>query len=155
MSTSNTTAKTSRVPGRFRLPDPPECPEDKMTSFDHLTINGNAHYLAVRLGHPETTLVAGDHYLVGRTTRNLAGSRHPGLLVVFGVAPQAYEASNGYVILEQGKPPDFVLEAVPPSRRRTDRIKKRRSMRKWGAVSTGGSTSGGSGPESVWPGIGW
>ena len=115
MSTSDTFAKTSKVRGGFRLPDPPECPEDKMTSFDHLTINGNAHYLARHLGSPETTLVAGDRYLVVRPTRNLAGSRYPDLLVAFGVNPGRYKESNGYIIDEQGKPPDFVLEIASES----------------------------------------
>ena len=87
MTTPDTNAKTSRVQGGFRLPDPPECPEDKMTSFDHLAANGNAHYLAHHLGNPETTLVTGDRYLVVRPTRNLAGSRYPDLLVAFGVDP--------------------------------------------------------------------
>ena len=30
--------------------------------------------------------------------------------VAFGVDPDAYRETNGYVILEQGKPPDLVLE---------------------------------------------
>ncbi len=116
MSTPDTFASKPKVRGRFRLPDPPECPEDKMTSFDHLTINGNAHHLALHLGSPETTLVAGDRYLVVRPTRNLAGSRYPDLLVAFGVHPALYKASNGYIIAEQaGKPPDFVLEIASES----------------------------------------
>ena len=115
MSTPDTFASKPRVRGRFRLPDPPECPEDKMTSFDHLTINGNAHYLALHLGSPETTLVAGDRYLVVRPTRNLAGSRYPDLLVAFDVHPALYKSSNGYIIAEQGRPPDFVLEIASES----------------------------------------
>ena len=126
MTTPDTNAKTSRVQGGFRLPDPPECPEDKMTSFDHLTINGNAHYLAHHLGNPETTLVAGDRYLVVRPTRNLAGSRYPDLLVAFGVDPAAYKASNGYIISEQGKPPDLVLEVASESTAEVDVGEKRK-----------------------------
>ena len=126
MTTPDTNAKTSRVQGGFRLPDPPECPEDKMTSFDHLTINGNAHYLAVHLGNSETTLVAGDRYLVVRPTRTLAGSRYPDLLVAFGVDPALYEGNNGYIIAEQGKPPDFVLEIASESTGRVDAGPKRR-----------------------------
>ncbi len=118
MTTARSGATTPKA--RFRLPDPPECPEDKMTSFDHLTINGNAHYLALHLGKPETTLVAGDRYLVVRPTRNLAGSRYPDLLVAFDVAPALYKESNGYIIAEQGKPPDFVLEVASASTGRVD-----------------------------------
>ena len=60
------------------FPYPPEDPDDKMTSFDHLTITGTAHYLANHLGNRETTLEA------------------------FGVDPDAYRRSNAYVISEQG-----------------------------------------------------
>ena len=84
------------------FPDPPEDPDDKMTSFDHLTITGTAHSLAVHLGNRETTLVAGEHYLALAPTRSLAGVRYPDLLVAFGVDPEAYRRSNAYVISEQG-----------------------------------------------------
>ena len=114
-----------QVRGRFQLPDPPEHPEDKMTNFDHLTITGSAHYLARHLGNPETTLVAGDRYLVVRPTRNLAGSRYPDLLVAFDVNPADYKASNGYLISEQGKPPDFVLEIASRRTGREDTGAKR------------------------------
>ena len=120
-----TFAKTPHVPGRFRLPDPPEDPESKMTSFDHLTINGNAHYLAQHLGNPHTTLVAGDRYLVVRPTRSLAGSRYPDLLVAFDVDPAAYKASNGYIISDQGKPPDWVMEVASRSTGEIDVGEKR------------------------------
>ena len=107
------------------FPDPPEDPDDKMTSFDHLTITGTAHALAMHLGNRGTTLVAGEHYLALAPTRILAGVRYPDLLVAFGVDPEAYRRSNAYVISEQGKPPDFVLEIVSPSSGRTDRVEKR------------------------------
>ena len=111
-----TIAKSAK---KFRLPDPPEHPEDKMTNFDHLTINGSAHHLLQHLGNPETTLVAGERYLVVRPTRSLAGSRYPDLLIAFDADPVAYKESNGYIIDEQGKPPDFVLEIAS---RRTGRV---------------------------------
>ena len=126
MTTPDTTAKTAQVRGRFQLPDPPEDHEAKMTSFDHLTITGTAHHLAVHLGNPETTLVAGDRYMVVRPTGNLSGSRNPDLLVAFGVDPAAYKATNGYIISEQGKPPDFVLEVASRSTGRIDVTDKRR-----------------------------
>ena len=109
----------------FVFPDPPEYPEDKMTSFDHLTINGNAHYLALHLGNPDTTLVAGDRYMALAPTRNMAGIRYPDLLVAFGVDPAAYRRRNAYVISDQGKPPDFVMEIASPSTGRIDATTKR------------------------------
>ena len=107
------------------FPDPPEDPEDKMTSFDHLTITGSAHYLAIHLDNRETTLVAGEHYLALAPTRSLAGVRYPDLLVAFGVDPEAYRRSNAYVISEQGKAPDFVLEVASRSTGRVDVGEKR------------------------------
>ena len=117
-----TTAKRSR---KFRLPDPPERPEDKMTNFDHLTETGNVHHLIQHLGNRDATLVAGDRYLVIRPTRSLAGSRYPDLLVAFDADPVAYKESNGYIIDEQGKPPDFVLEIASRTTGREDAIDKR------------------------------
>ena len=43
------------------------------------------------------------------------GRRYPGLLIALGVDPVAYYESNGYIIGEQGKPPDFVLEVASAS----------------------------------------
>ena len=94
----------------FRLPDIPEKHPDDMTSFKQLAESGIVHHLVRYLGNPETTLVSGERYVVIRITRRMAGSHYPDLLVAFDVAPAAYEASNGYVIPEQGKAPDFVLE---------------------------------------------
>ena len=110
MTTADIHSKAPRAPSTFRLPDPPEHPDDKMTSSKHLSATGNQHHLAQHLSNPDTTIVAGERYLVVRPTRSMAGSHYPDLLVAFDVDPAAYEASNGYIIEEQGKPPEFVLE---------------------------------------------
>ena len=125
MTTPKATAKTSQAPGHFRFPDPPEHPPDKMTNFNKMSRTGNVYLLADRLGNPETTLVAGEHYLSPEFTRDMAGLRYPDLLVAFGVNPAAYKASNAYVISEQGKPPDFVLEIASPGTWREDAGPKR------------------------------
>ena len=110
----------SPSPGRFRLPDIPEREPDEVTQFDQLFKNGRSHAVAVHLGNPETTLVEADRWIVAApgTFRELA--RYPDLLIAFDVDPAAYEASNGYIISEQGKPPDFVLEAASESTANTD-----------------------------------
>ena len=118
-TTKPLTAKTGQTGEFFVFPDPVKHPEDKMTSFDHLTITGNAHYLAIHLGNRETTLVAGDRYLALAPTRNLAGVRYPDMLVAFDVDPKLYKARNAYVIEDQGKPPDLVMEIAS---RRTGRV---------------------------------
>ena len=124
MTTPKASAKTSPAPGRFRFPDPPDHrPEDrpdKMTNFKRMSRTSNVYLLAEYLGNPETTLVAGEQYLSSEFTRNLAEVRYPDLLVAFGVDPAAYDDSNAYVIAEQGKPSDFVLEVASPSTWRED-----------------------------------
>ena len=47
-------------------------------------------------------------YRPGRMT----GVKYPDLLIAFDVDPEAYRDSNAYIISEQGKPPDFVLEVA-------------------------------------------
>ena len=107
-------------PGRFRLPDIPQREPDEVSQFDHLFKTGRSHALAVHLGNPETTLVEADRWIIAEpgTFRDLA--RYPDLLVAFDVDPAVYEASNGYIISEQGKPPDFVLEVASASTADTD-----------------------------------
>lgn len=134
MTTPDTTAKTTRVRSSFRFPDPPERESDDMTSFDHLSSTGNVRYLALHLGNPETTLVAGEHYLSPVPTTDMAGVRYPDLLVAFDVDPAAYRQSNAYVISEQGKPPDFVLEIAS---RRTGRIDVTEKREDYAALGIG------------------
>ncbi len=109
MTTSNTTTRKSKARGRFRLPDPPEREPDDMTSAEHLSETGLHHHLKQFLGNTETTIVSGEKYVTARRGGDI---RHPDLLVAFGVDPAAYRETNGYVIAEQGKPPDWVLEIV-------------------------------------------
>ena len=134
MTTADTAGRTGtpKAGKHFRFPDPPEREPDDMTSFDQLTPNGNAHHLVQHLGNQDTTLVAGEHYLAVAPTRDMTGVRYPDLLVAFGVDPAAYYRSNAYVISEQGKPPDFVLEIASPSSRKTDRVDKRREYAELG-----------------------
>ena len=49
----------------------------------------------------------------------------PDLLIAFNVDPVACDARNGYVIAEQGKAPDFVIEIGPESTGRRDSTQKR------------------------------
>ena len=134
MTTSRTTSKTAQVQGRFRLPDPPQREPDEMTQYDSLFKTGNSRYLALHLGHPETTLVEADRWIVPDESFNKSRARRPDLLVAFDVYPQAYEASNGYVVSEQGKPPDFVLEIAS---RRTGRIDVTEKREDYAALGIG------------------
>ena len=118
--------KTAQPSPRYRLPDPPERDPDDMTSAKHLALTGNAHHLIHHFDNPDTTLVAAERYIVlaphpGRD----AIRRSPDLLIAFNVDPQAYEESNGYIISEQSKPPDFVLEVASPRTGHVDVGEKR------------------------------
>ena len=112
-----TTIKPTRSQSRFRLPDPPQRDPDEMTSFDHLHETGSSHHLIQHFGNLDTTLVTADRYIVlgPVPTTSDAIRRYPDLLIAFDVDPIAYKRSNGYVISEQGKPPDFVMEVASES----------------------------------------
>ena len=112
MTPSDIFTSIAKPTGRFRLPDPPQREPDEMTQYDRLFKTGNSRYLAIHLGSPETTLVEADRWIVPDHSFNKARARRPDLLVAFGVDPAAYRASNGYIVSEQGKPPDFVLEVA-------------------------------------------
>ena len=124
--TVKTAAKTTRP---IAFPYPPERRPEDMTSFKQLGITGSAHYLAEHLGHPETTIVTSERYIavipVRQMRRPMLGLRYPDLLVAFDADVAAFNHSNAYVIEEQGKPPDFVLEIASPSSRRRDLVTKR------------------------------
>ena len=114
-----TTAKNPKVRSHIRLPDPPERePDEKMTNSKHLSLTGNAHHLVQHLGNPESNLVSAELYITMTPERRLPSGlrrRYPDLLIALGVDPAAYHESNGYIIGEQGKPPDFVLEVASAS----------------------------------------
>lgn len=54
-----------------------------------------------------------------------APMRYPDLMVAFDADPQAYLDSNGYIISDQGKPPDFVLEIASKYSGKIDVTEKR------------------------------
>ena len=119
------TTADAKSPASFRLPDPPQREPDEMTQYDQLTKTGNARYLAIHLGNSDTTLVEADRWMIARPEDDRTRARRPDLLVAFDVDPAAYEASNGYIVSEQGKPPDFVLEVASESTAETDVGSKR------------------------------
>lgn len=124
MATVNIFDQTPQPGSPLEFPDPPEREPDDMTNFNHTNVTGNTHHLVHHLGNVETTLVAGEHYISRAPTTDMTGLRYPDLLIAFDVDPAAYYRSNAYVISEQGKPPDFVLEIASRSTGRTDVVEK-------------------------------
>ncbi|MDE2937553.1 MAG: Uma2 family endonuclease [Chloroflexota bacterium] len=115
MTITNRSSKTPQAPGRFRLPDIPEREPDEVTQYDQLFHRGLSNSLRVHLGNYDTTLVGADHWIAPEADFDRRRARYPDLLVAFGVDPEAYRASNGYIVSEQGKAPDFVLEVASES----------------------------------------
>ena len=124
MTTIQDIAAVSQPDALLPMPDPPERTPEELSSFNHLSITGSSHFLAMHLGKPETTLVAGEHYLAPFPTREMAGIKFPDLMIAFDVNPEAYYRSNAYIISEQGKPPDFVLEIASRATGRADILEK-------------------------------
>ena len=112
---TNTSSKAPKDQQRFRLPDIPDREPDEVTQYDQLFKDGRSRDLAFHLGNPETTLVEADRWIAPDADFDKRRARYPDLLVAFGVDPEAYRASNGYIIEEQGKAPDLVLEVASES----------------------------------------
>ena len=115
MSTSETFAKTGKAPGRFRLPDIPDREPDEVSQYDQLFHRGLSNDLRVHLGNYQSTLVGADRWIAPDADFDKRRARYPDLLVAFGVDPASYEASGGYIVSEQGKPPDLVIEVASES----------------------------------------
>ncbi len=125
MTTTDAFAKPPRAKTPFRLPDPPPREPDEVTSFHHLAKNGSYYNLTQHFGNLETTLVEADLWMVPNAEFDKRRARRPDLLIAFNVSLPTYLANNGYVISEQGKPPDFVMEVASPSTADTDTGAKR------------------------------
>ena len=112
MTTAHPASPPAAPTPPFRLPDIPQKHPDDMTSVKYLHETGQTHHLSQYLGNRDTTLVTAERYVVPGPAYVANESRYPDLLVAFDVDPAAYEARNGYVVSEQGKAPDFILEVA-------------------------------------------
>ena len=106
---------TTMPAGEFNLPDPPRGQSDEGNWVTHLSVNGNVHFLVHHFGREDTTIYGGRLYIVPRPGTPSDHWQVPDLLIAFDVDSSLYYRSNGYVISEQGKPPDFVLEVASVS----------------------------------------
>ena len=106
---------TTMPAGEFSLPDPPRGQSDEGNWVTHLSVNGNVYFLVHHFGREDTTIYGGRLYIVPRPGTLSDHWQVPDLLIAFDVDSSLYYRSNGYVISEQGKPPDFVLEVASGS----------------------------------------
>ncbi|MCY4652213.1 MAG: Uma2 family endonuclease [Dehalococcoidia bacterium] len=126
MVTTDTLTTASVSARAFRLPDTPPREPDEMTSYDHLHSLGNSLHIIRHLGNEETTLVFTDKYIsLHPFSASSDLRRNPDLAIAFNVDRDAFRRSNGYIISEQGKPPDFVLEIASLSTAHIDVGQKR------------------------------
>ena len=110
---------------RFVLPDPPESYRETMTSFRHLGNTGNVHHLIHHLGNRANAIFGSELFIVPTPDAPARMRRVPDLLIAFDADPELYRENNGYIVSEQGKPPDFVLEIASPSTGQEDITRKR------------------------------
>ncbi|MCY4519972.1 MAG: Uma2 family endonuclease [Caldilineaceae bacterium] len=101
------------------FPDPPRNP-DEATWFRVLARSGVAYCLAWHFDAPETTVINGKMYIAPNPLSEIKELRAPDLLIAFNADPDTCARRNAYVISEQGKPPDFVMEVASPSTGRID-----------------------------------
>ena len=123
-------SSSARTLVRFQLPEPPERHPDEVTSYRYVHLTGNPHFLVQHFGEPETTIVGAEWYVVAE--RGSRPRRVPDLLIAFDVDPQLYDEQSGYVISDQGKAPDFILEVASPSTARVDTVDKREDYAAFG-----------------------
>ncbi len=103
------------------LPDPPrsyDMQQNKHIARTDQTLETWFH------GRRERVLVNGQGYLC-RERRDARRSPHPDCVVAFDVDARRITDSNGYVISEVGKPPEFVLEVASKTTGKRDYIQKR------------------------------
>ena len=112
------------------LPDPPEKTD----------MQQDRHYVPVRstleahFGKRGDVLVAGNGYLIVSrgSVRDWKDHFYPDCVVAFGVDPETIIDTNGYVISEVGKPPDFVLEIASETTAQRDETVKRKGYAEMG-----------------------
>ena len=130
------------------MPSPPK----RMDGLWRRILNEVYVILSDRYGRDPATLVVGNAYLA-HALGDWRAYQMVDCIVAFGVEADEIEESNGYIISEVGKPPDFILEIATKHTRvrdypMNDYAAKRRVYRDMGAGeywrfdSSGGSFHG-------------
>ncbi|MDE2843672.1 MAG: Uma2 family endonuclease [Chloroflexota bacterium] len=131
----NMPQKATKVKGEqdvLALPDITDSEKAAMTSFKHLAFTGIVRDLFMHFGEPADSVFMGERYLVERVDLPQSERRIPDLLIAFNASVALLERQNGYVISDQGKPPDFILEVGSPSTRKEDVGEKREDYARMG-----------------------
>ena len=84
-----------------------------MTAYQHVLFPGHPGFLALHFGNPESTVIVSEMGAGLFVTEGREGIRYPDLLISFNAEARCSDAAQrNYLIPEQGKPPDFVLEVA-------------------------------------------
>ena len=113
---TTTQAAVVNPPG-YRLPDIPERHPDDMTSSYQLANDGGMNRLEVFMAKPETTVIFGDKFICRRRGAEM---KYPDLGVAKQANPLLFRQDNGYIIENQGKTLDFVMEIASGATWRND-----------------------------------
>ena len=120
-----TTKPTALSPESGAIVKFPDAPPEEMTAYHHVLFPGYPGSLALHFGNQETTVILSEIAAALFVNENREGVRYPDLLISFNANPAAALPRNGYLIPEQGKPPDFVLEVASESTGDVDEDEKR------------------------------
>ena len=112
----------------------PDAPPEEMTAYHYVNFPGYPGFLALHFGNPETTVILSEIAAGLFPTANREGIRFPDLLISFNARPDLIIPRNGYLIPEQGKPPDFVLEVGSETTGHIDEDQKRRDYARFGVI---------------------
>ena len=107
----------------YPFPDAP--PKEDLNDYLFLTVPGYPPSLIWHFGNRESTAVMAGIYISQQLPRTQSGLLYPDLLIAFDIDMEAIKARKGFVIDEQGKAPDFVLEVGSESTGRRDVVEKR------------------------------
>ena len=120
-----TTKPVRQSPEAEKIVQLPDAPPEEMTAFHHVNFPAYPASLAMHFGRPETTVILSEIAAALIPTESFEGVRYPDLLIAFDAHPEAIIPRNGYLIPEQGKPPDFVMEVASETTGRRDEAVKR------------------------------
>ena len=120
-----TTKPVTPQPGAGKLLRFPDAPPEEMTAYHHVNLPGYPGSLTAHFGNQETTVILSEVAAGLFVREDREGIRYPDLLISFHARPELIIPRNGYLIPEQGKPPDFVLEVGSESTGRIDEGRKR------------------------------
>ena len=112
-------------PGAGKLLRFPDAPPEEMTAYHHVNLPGYPGSLTAHFGNQETTVILSEIAAGLFVQEDREGIRYPDLLISFNARPELIIPRNGYLIPEQGKPPDFVLEVGSESTGPIDEGRKR------------------------------